>query len=283
MYCIILEGLIISILASQTTDNVYYPPSESEGGWRSLISPNNIPTAEEKQKLSQNAGLDWDKLHEAWKYCESFGGLDSLLVIRHGWVAGEWYNFTEPRGIASCTKSLTGLAMAKLFDLSDAGKLAKHINMDDEAWKFLPSRWAETEPERKHIKIRNMLTMTSGLTPYDGPYEADYQEKVFAQTVESPPGTVWAYASVPVDMLSLVIENVSGQKMGDFFNEYINDIIGTTPIVWGQFSGHTGGSGGPGGGTVPGKIVSAKKYLDGKKLQILSYQPSGIVQLWAVN
>jgi hypothetical protein len=229
MNCIISEGLFISTLTSQMTNTVYYPPSESEGGWRSLILPNDAPTTEEKRKIIQTTGLDWDRLHEAWKYCESFDGPNSLLVIRRGWIAGEWHNFTAPRGIASCTKSLTGLAMAKLFNLSDAGKLTKHINMDDEAWQFLPSKWVEAEPERKHIKIRNMLTMTSGLTPYDGPYEADYEEKVFAQTVESPPGTVWAYASVPVDMLSLVIENVSGQKMGDFFNEYINNVIGTIP------------------------------------------------------
>jgi len=245
----IFSGLLISILVPQMTEAVYYPPQESEGGWRSLVSPNEAPTSNEKQKLTQTTGLDWDKLYEAWKYCESFDGTNSLLVIRHGWIAGEWHNYTEPRGIASCTKSLTGLAIAKLFDLSDAGKLAKHTNIDDEVWQFLPTKWVEAEPERKHIKIRNMLTMTSGLTPYDGPYEADYEEKVFAQKVEASSGTVWAYASVPVDMLSLVIENVSGQKMGDFFNEYINNVIGTAPIEWGEFSGHTGGSGGPGGGT----------------------------------
>jgi CubicO group peptidase (beta-lactamase class C family) len=122
--------------------------------------------------------------------------------------------------------------------------------------------------------------MTSGLTPYDGPYEVDYEEKVFAQAVEAPPGTVWAYASVPVDMLSLVIENVSGQKMGDFFNECINDVIGTASIGWGEFSGHTGGSGGPGGGTrFPARELARVGYMvlhdgvwekDGQQKQVIS-------------
>lgn len=278
--CYILAGLSIPTLMSQIANTTYYPPPESEGGWRSLVSSNETSTSDEKQKLIQTTGLDWDKLHEAWKYCEGFGGANSLLVIRHGCITGEWHNFTEPRGIASCTKSLTGLAMSKLFDLSDAGKLKKHINMDDEAWQFLPSKWVETEPERKHIKIRDMLTMTSGLTPYDGPYEANYEEKVFAQTVESPPGTVWAYASVPVDMLSLVIENISGQKMEDFFNEYINNVIGTTPIEWGNFGSHTGGSGGPGGGPkFPARELARVGYLvlhdgvwekDGQRNQVIS-------------
>jgi CubicO group peptidase (beta-lactamase class C family) len=170
--------------------------------------------------------------------------------------------------------------MAKLFDLSDAGKLTKHINIDEEAWQFLPSKWAETEPERKRILIRNMLTMTSGLTPYDGPYEADYEEKVFAQTVESLPGTVWAYASVPVDMLSLVIENITGQKMGDFFNEYIDNPIGVASVEWGKFGNYTGGSGGPGGGTkFPARELARIGYLvlhdgiwekEGRREQVIS-------------
>jgi CubicO group peptidase (beta-lactamase class C family) len=259
----------------------YYPPPENKGGWRSLVSPNESPTAEQKWIILQTTGLDWDKLHEAWKYCESFGGPDSLLVIRRGWVAGEWHNFTVPRGIASCTKSLTALAMAKLFDMSDAGKLPKRIDMDDAAWRFLPAKWAETEPARQRIRIRHLLTMTSGLTPYDGPYEADYEEKVFAQTVEALPGMVWAYASVPVDILSLVIENVSGRTLERFFNEYINAAIGAVPVEWGRFGNHTGGSGGPeGGARFLARELARVGYLvlrggawekDGQREQVISF------------
>jgi CubicO group peptidase (beta-lactamase class C family) len=59
---------------------------------------------------------------------------------------------------------------------------------------------------------------------------------------------VWAYASVPVDMLSLIIENVTGQTHGQFFNEQIGSAIGVAPVTWGKFGSHTGGSGGPQGG-----------------------------------
>jgi CubicO group peptidase (beta-lactamase class C family) len=122
--------------------------------------------------------------------------------------------------------------------------------------------------------------MTSGLTPYDGPYQADYEDKVHAQTVEAPPGTVWAYASVPVDMLSLVIENVTGRTEEAFFNEHFSVPIGAAPVQWGQFNNHTGGSGGPGGGTrFPARELARVGYLvlrdgvwqkDGKTTQVLS-------------
>ncbi len=257
----------------------YFPPPERQGGWRTLVPVNAMPSAEQKQAVRERTGLDWDKLAEAWRYTASFKTPNSLLIIRHGWIAGEWRNFTDARGIASCTKSLTALAMAKLFDLSDTGQLPKRIGLDDEAWRFLPAQWAEAEPARKQIRLRHLLTMTSGLTPYDGPYKADYLDQVFAQKVEAPPGAVWAYASVPVDMFSLILENVSGRKLDQFFDQEINAAIGAAPVKWGQFSGHAGGSGGPqGGARFPARELARVGYLalhhgawekDGQRRQVI--------------
>ena len=228
----------------------YFPPAEAEGGWRSLVRLNTTTaTAAEKAAVREQAGLDWDKLIEAWTFSSSFGTRNSVMIIRRGWVAGEWRNYEQALGIASSTKSLTGLTMAKLFDESDRGRLKKKVGIDDYAWKFLPASWGEAEPARKKIQIRHLLTMTSGLTPYDGPYkDVDYQAAVMAQTVEAPPGTLWAYASAPIDMMSYIVEDTSGRKLGDFFNDEITRPIGGARIVFPEFNGHSGGSGGPGGG-----------------------------------
>jgi CubicO group peptidase (beta-lactamase class C family) len=227
----------------------YFPPPEAQDGWRSLVPANREPSPDQKDAVRATAGLDWDRLHEVWGYCQSFGGAHSVLVIRRGWIAYEWHNYTEPGGIASCTKSLTGLAMAKLFDLSDAGLLPKRVHIDDEAWRYLPASWAEGEPARKQIRLRHMLTMTSGLTPHNGPFTGDYLSTILALKMEAAPGTVWAYASAPVDMLSLVIEDATGQTLGEFFNAEINARVSAVPSRWGRFAEHSGGSGGPEGGT----------------------------------
>jgi CubicO group peptidase (beta-lactamase class C family) len=269
----------------------YYPPPESAGGWRSLVAANKTPTVDQKRAIRETAGMDWDRLRSAWDYCESFGAPDSLLVIRHGWVAAEWHTSTEPRGIASCTKSLTALSVARLLDLSDAGRLPQRIGPDDEAWRWLPASWAEAEPARRRIRIRHLLTMTSGLTPYDGPYKQDYLERVFAQTVESPPGEVWAYASVPVDMLSLILERAAGRTLGDFFNAEICAPIGAAAVKWGRFGEHTGGSGGPeGGARFPPRDLARVGYLvlhdgawqrDGKTFQVISADRLKQMTRWA--
>jgi len=166
-----------------------------------------------------------------------------MVVIRRGWVAGEWGNFDEPRGIASCTKSLTGIAVAKLID-------ERKLSPDDFAWRYLPAEWADAEPERKRVRIGHMMTMSSGLDPYDGPYrdEAAYAEVIMSRKVEAAPGQVWSYNSAPVDQLSLIVEKLSGRKMSEFFRAAIGSRIGMGEFRWPEFMGHTGGSGGPGGG-----------------------------------
>jgi CubicO group peptidase (beta-lactamase class C family) len=227
----------------------YFPPPEAQGSWRSLVPANLEPTAAQKKAVLATTGLDWDKLREVWAYCQGYGGLHAVLVIRHGWVAGEWYSSAEKDYvIASCTKSLTGLAMARLFDLSDAGRLPKAIHIDDEAWRFIPTYegttpWAEAEPARKQIRLRHLLTMTSGLTPFDGPFQGDYLETIFAQRVEAAPGTLWAYSSASVDLLSLVVENVTGQTLEEFFNAEIDAAVGAAPSRWGHFGEHANASG----------------------------------------
>jgi hypothetical protein len=46
-------------------------------------------TAKDRHWPPPGRGLDYAKLREAWEYCTSFGGPHSLLVIRHGWIAGQ--------------------------------------------------------------------------------------------------------------------------------------------------------------------------------------------------
>jgi CubicO group peptidase (beta-lactamase class C family) len=246
--CFFLICILASATALRAAD--YFPPAEGQGGWRALVSPNEAPSAEQKARIRETAGLDWDRLNEAWVYSKSFGGPSSALVIRHGWIAGEWFTDTNKRGIASCTKSLTALAIAKLCELSAEGRFKKTITFEDPAWKYLPPSWAEEDPRRKAIVIRHMLTMSSGLDPYDGPYQDldAYGKIILTRQFEAEPGKVWAYASAPVDLLSLVVEDVSGQLLGDFLNEQIARPIGAAPIEFPKFGEHSGGSGGPRGG-----------------------------------
>ena len=168
---LLLTGQLFCFLPEPLSGlQAYYPPSANAGGWRTLVSPNADATPGQKTAVLEKTGLDWDRLNDAWLYARRFVGRDSILVIRRGWIVAEWSTSPRPMAIASCTKSLTAVAMAKLFDLSDSGRFATTIGIDDYAYRYLPASWAAEEAERKRIKIRHLMTMSSGLDAYDGPY-----------------------------------------------------------------------------------------------------------------
>jgi hypothetical protein len=54
--------------------DAYFPPPEARGGWRSLVPPNQAPSAVQKESVLARTGLDWDRLREVWEYCQGFGG-----------------------------------------------------------------------------------------------------------------------------------------------------------------------------------------------------------------
>jgi CubicO group peptidase (beta-lactamase class C family) len=55
----------------------------------------------------------------------------------------------------------------------------------------------------------------------------------------APAGTVFAYTSAAVDLLSLIVEDITGQTMGAFFDTRIAGPIGVQSLTFGSFSGHT--------------------------------------------
>ena len=90
----------------------YYPRSEAQGGWRTLVTRNATPSASQKTTIRNVAGLDWDKLKRAWDESRALDPASTVLVIRNGWIAAEW-GTTARYHVASITKSLTSLALGR--------------------------------------------------------------------------------------------------------------------------------------------------------------------------
>jgi CubicO group peptidase (beta-lactamase class C family) len=151
----------------------YFLPPEASGGWRSLIVRNQTPTAPQKTQIRNTAQIDWDKLKLANDYSRSLTTASRVLVLRNGWIAGEWGDLANYT-IASATKSLTGLCFTKLFGLSAAGSLSTTKGPEDFAYRYLPSTWNDADARKRNIRIKHLMTMSSGLEPHDGPAQPDY-------------------------------------------------------------------------------------------------------------
>ena len=209
----------------------YFPPPESSGGWRRVTGINATPTNAQKKDIRAKTGVDWDKLKLAYNYSQNFGGGSTVLVIRNGWIAGEWGNMNAAR-IASVSKSLTALATAKMYELSDAGRLGKTIGAESFACNFLPATWDDGDARKRKIRIKHLTTMTSGLVPDDKPGQPNYLNVVLTQPVKVSPETEWSYASLPVDLLSILIQRATGKTVRDFFNQEIAGKIGIPALRW---------------------------------------------------
>ena len=96
----------------------YFPPSEDQGGWRSLLPNRHEPVDAEKARIREVAGVDWDKLGEAWRLNEAAEGATGLVVIRHGYLVGEWYKDCDRHSafnIYSSSKAYTSTAFGLIL------------------------------------------------------------------------------------------------------------------------------------------------------------------------
>ncbi|MFO1069652.1 MAG: serine hydrolase [Geminicoccaceae bacterium] len=223
--------------------SVYYPPPESAGGWRSLVALNAAPTSTQLANQKTLAGVDWSKLKLAWDYSQSFGKPSDVLVIRNGYVVGEWGSRTA-RGLASISKSLTGVAATKLFDLSSQGGTLLPISSSDPIARFLPDGWAGGDANKLTISVWDLLAMRSGLQPHDEPFTDNYLSLVLNRPSVAPPLQQWAYASLPVDLLSIVMQRASGQTVRQLFNQRIGAPIGMAALSWSTFGDYSRASSG---------------------------------------
>lgn len=210
----------------------YFPPPESAGGWRALVGPDLEPAAGEKADIRRLAGVDWDRLLEAYLYSRGLSADTSLLVIRNGWVAGEW-GPRNPFYLASVSKSLTGLAALRLVHLSRDMRFGRKLKLAEPVYPFLPPAWSAAQPAKRLIRLEHLLTMTSGLEPDDQPIGSGYTvETVLSKPVAAPAGAQWAYCSAAVDLLGIALQRATRRSLGDFFDAEIGAAIGMAPITW---------------------------------------------------
>ena len=134
--------------ANSDQAEVYYPPSESAGGWRRCRND---------EEVLRLGGMDPKQLARVGTmHLTFFGGPWQLLVIRHGYLVKEWMGGNAmPQttfDLWSGTKSATGIAYGLLFDDSRNHRLPKdaQIDLDSPAYSFIPEGYPLTiRPKRR--------------------------------------------------------------------------------------------------------------------------------------
>jgi hypothetical protein len=102
--------LIACAFAGVVRATDYFPPPDSQGGWRTL---------NDSAKIRKVAGIDVARLDQALEYAKKTSPHGGLLVVRHGWLVYEKYYGRGSRNalvdMASCGKSFTSVACGMLL------------------------------------------------------------------------------------------------------------------------------------------------------------------------
>ena len=234
----------------------YFPSPEDQGGWRSLAPEHGEPSREQKDKIAQLAGVDWDKLSEAWKHNAAADGPSGLIVIRRGYVVGEWYkdcDRTTDFNIYSCSKSYTSTAFGLI--LTDfggpAGDVGKPLSLQTRVCnaEWLPESLPLPDPRKAEITVRQLLNMVSGLgeenppdppgstkpfEPKDKPFEWCFGHVAGSPMakLKNDPGKAFHYSNAGVAHLVVVFHRASGTDLFPFLKEHLFEPIGMRQVRW---------------------------------------------------
>jgi len=155
----------------------------------------------------------------------------ACLVIKNGHTRTHFFagsaNLEWPSRVDASTEFEIGsvskqFAAASILLLVQDGKLS----LDDPITKFFtnaPAAW-------KEIKVRHLLSHTSGLANYDGLdgfelrqhlTQAQFIERLAKEPMNFTPGASWSYCNSGFNLLGYIVEDVSGQNYWDFLQQRI--------------------------------------------------------------
>lgn len=186
-----------------------------------------------RAKTPQSAGVSAKVVNEFFKNAEDKGlEYHSLMIVRNGKVAVEWYN--EPfdknttHSVYSVSKSFTATAVG--FAVCEG-----LVSLDDKLLDFFPE-YAPENPDKRFDKltIHNLLRMSSGKQPS---FLADKAKINWIEDyINSPwvfePGEKFLYINENIYMLSAIINRVTGMSMREYLRPRLFEPLGIDFPFW---------------------------------------------------
>ena len=221
----------------------YFPPPDSEGGWRTLKTP---------EEIRAKAGMDPAILDAAYTVTErSTGNGGGLLIVRHGYLVFEKYFGRAHRNanpdMASTGKAFTSIACGVMLqEFHD--KIPDGLDTKVFTEKYLPEAFPLDDPRKAEIKLGQLLCMSAGywgegqtpvgmvmgkvtpLKPVKGQDIHDLDGSSLRVPLWTDPGAGYSYSSPEPHIASLVLRHVTGMELQDYINERL-----AKPMGWGPW------------------------------------------------
>ncbi|MGH8233296.1 MAG: serine hydrolase domain-containing protein, partial [Rhodanobacteraceae bacterium] len=159
----------------------------------------------------------------------------AVLEKGYGFANLEWNAKVTPTTLMQSGSVGKQFAATAVMMLVEQGK----VSLDDSITKYFPGAPASW----KLIKVKNLLSHTSGLAEYETPAtmrpgglfdirkdftEAEMVKKIETLPIEFKPGDGWAYRNTNYALLGVLIHKVTGQFYGDYLYDKIFAPLGMT-------------------------------------------------------
>ena len=177
----------------------------------------------------EEAGIPSSKIQEFISLLERRGAsTHSMLMMRGGKILAEYYwkpfNADFCHRMYSQTKSFVGVAIGLLLD---EGKLS----LDDKIVSHFPEKIEREIPRYlAELSIREMLTMTTAGTNENWfTYGNPDRTNLYMNTNKAnhPAGTLWEYDSAGSQVLSALVEKLSGMPLLEYLRLKFFNKMGT--------------------------------------------------------
>ena len=216
---VFIAALASSERGSSASAQNYFPPPESQGGWRTL----------ENREEIRGQGMDPDKLAQLRQWLLDSDARDfAAVVIRHGFLVLEVERRnsakTNSARVASVSKAICATVLAIASEQSQEGRTPVKMKFEDPAFRFIP--WARplSDPRKERITVKQLLNHTSGICPEasggpnDGTWDYILGHSGDERTalLAFDPGTGCGYSTHALAHAALVCETVTGMPYDQF-------------------------------------------------------------------
>jgi CubicO group peptidase (beta-lactamase class C family) len=232
----------ILLIAATVRAADYFPPPDSEGGWRALT---------DAKEIRAKAGLDVARLEDAYKICERATPNGGLLVVRHGYLVFEKYFGRASRNanpdMASTGKAFTSIACGIMLR-EFRERIPQGLDTKVFTEKYLPEAFPLDDPRKADITLGQLLCMSAGywgegqtpsgyvmgkpqpLKPVPGQNIRDLDQSSLRVPLWTAPGGGYSYSSPSPHIASIVLRHVTGMELQDYIRERL-----AKPMGWGPW------------------------------------------------
>jgi len=222
--------------------------------WASPPSRDYWPTRGWQISTPAAQGMDPARLQEVIPFIiDNRLDIRSLLVVRHGYLVWENYYAQGMPDRAATVHSVTKSVTSALVGLARGQGLLNDLDtpLPDLLPEYFDSR---TDPGKRKITLRHLLTMTAGLKPvrvqdrellYQWFFAPDRTRFTLDLPLVHPPGEVFAYSNPLSHLLSVILTQRTGRPLLDLAREHLFGPLGIMPFFWSRDAqGYYGGHGG---------------------------------------